>query len=293
MIVGEGIMQLTIKQIFNNNTVIVNLNDDQQAIVKGKGIAFNKSKGNFLDSQKIEKIFYLDTVDSQKNLYFLLKDIPIDVVTTTYEIVDYAKKKFNYPVMDYVYITLSDHIYGVYQRYQSNQYQASQIPDMSDAYIDEYLIASKGLNIINHNLNIDLPDSEIKNLALHFINAKNDGTVQRSKVKRTVDFNKLIQTVLVRNNIFRSRGNSNYYDRFMIHLQYLTERLNNMSDDTSFDRKIELEMEQNYPGSTDIARQIFREIKQLMGIELNSQEMLYFIIHIQRITQEDGLNQKG
>ncbi|KRO00157.1 PRD domain-containing protein [Companilactobacillus kimchiensis] len=286
-------MQLTIKQIFNNNTVIVNLNDDQQAIVKGKGIAFNKSKGNFLDSQKIEKIFYLDTVDSQKNLYFLLKDIPIDVVTTTYEIVDYAKKKFNYPVMDYVYITLSDHIYGVYQRYQSNQYQASQIPDMSDAYIDEYLIASKGLNIINHNLNIDLPDSEIKNLALHFINAKNDGTVQRSKVKRTVDFNKLIQTVLVRNNIFRSRGNSNYYDRFMIHLQYLTERLNNMSDDTSFDRKIELEMEQNYPGSTDIARQIFREIKQLMGIELNSQEMLYFIIHIQRITQEDGLNQKG
>jgi len=77
----------------------------------------------------------------------------------------------------------------------------------------------------------------------------------------------------------------------MVHLQYLAQRLNNMSDDTGFDRKIELEMERNYPGSADIARQIFHEIDKLMGVQLNSQELLYFIIHIQRITQEDGLNQ--
>ncbi|MGI6024254.1 MAG: CAT RNA binding domain-containing protein, partial [Pediococcus parvulus] len=35
-------MQLIIKQIFNNNTAIVDLGDNQQAIVKGKGIGFNK-----------------------------------------------------------------------------------------------------------------------------------------------------------------------------------------------------------------------------------------------------------
>jgi Transcriptional antiterminator len=110
-------MKLTIKQVFNNNSAIVDLDSSQKAIVKGKGIAFNKSKGSKIDSSKIEKIFYLDTVDSQKNLYFLLKDIPIDVVTTTYEIVDYARKQFNYSVEDYIYITLSDHIYGAYKRY--------------------------------------------------------------------------------------------------------------------------------------------------------------------------------
>lgn len=284
-------MQLTIKQIFNNNTAIVDLGDNQQAIVKGKGIAFNKSKNSKLDSQKIEKIFYLDSVDSQKNLYFLLKDIPIDVVTTTYEIVDYAKKKFNYRVLDYIYITLSDHIYGAYKRYMDGQYKPSQIPDMSDKYIDEYLIASQGVTIINHNLNIDLPISEMKNIALHFINAKGDKTTQQREVSKRIDFTKLIKYVMVKNNIFRTQSNSNYYDRFMVHLQYLAQRLNNMADDTGFDRKIELEMERNYPGSADIARQIFREIDKLMGVQLNSQELLYFIIHIQRITQEDGLNQ--
>ena len=75
----------------------------------------------------------------------------------------------------------------------------------------------------------------------------------------------------------------------MVHLQYLSQRLNNMSQDTKFDRKIEIEMESNYPGSTNIAKQISLAIEQKLGIALNSKELLYFIIHIQRITQEDGL----
>jgi len=284
-------MQLIIKQIFNNNTAIVDLDDDQQAIVKGKGIAFHKSKGETLDSEKIEKIFYLDTVDSQKNLYFLLKDIPIDVVTTTYEIVDYARKKFNYHALDYIYITLSDHIYGAYKRYMDNQYKPSHIPDMSDKYIEEYLIASEGLKIINRNLNIDLPMSEIRNLALHFINAQTSSDSSNNlDMTKKVDFTKLIKKVMLRNNIFRTKSNSNYYDRFMVHLQYLEQRLNNISADTNFDQKIELEMERDYPGSTSIAKQISAEIKSARGVELNNKELLYFIIHIQRITQEDGLN---
>lgn len=284
-------MQLIIKKVFNNNTAIVDLGDNQQAIVKGKGIGFQKSKNSSLDSSKIEKIFYLDSDDSQKDLYFLLKDIPIDIVTTTYEIVDYAKKKFGYQVLDYVYITLSDHIYGAYQRYLAGQYKPSNIPDMSDKYIDEYLIASKGLNIINQNLQINLPESEIKNIALHFINAKGKTTEDDLKTTDQVDFNKLIKTVLIRNNIFRTKSNSNYYDRFMVHLQYLSQRLHNMTEDTAFDQKICLEMERNYPGSTSIAKQVSMEIDHAMGVQLNSKELMYFIIHIQRITQEDGLNQ--
>lgn len=283
-------MQLTIKQVFNNNSAIVDLDSSQKAIVKGKGIAFNKSKGSKIDSSKIEKIFYLDTVDSQKNLYFLLKDIPIDVVTTTYEIVDYARKQFNYSVEDYIYITLSDHIYGTYKRYMDGDYQPSHIPDMSDKYIEEYLIASAGVNIINQNLKINLPSSEIRNIALHFINAHTNAETTAVDLTKKVDFTKLIKRVLLRNNIFRTKSNRNYYDRFMVHLQYLEQRLNNMSADTKFDRKFELEMERDYPGSTSIAKQVSAEIKKARGVELNNKELLYFIIHIQRITQEDGLN---
>lgn len=50
---------LTIVQIFNNNVALVKLNDNRQAIVKGKGIVFQKKKGQGVDVEKVEKIFYL------------------------------------------------------------------------------------------------------------------------------------------------------------------------------------------------------------------------------------------
>nr|WP_311317492.1 PRD domain-containing protein [Pediococcus parvulus] len=134
--------------------------------------------------------------------------MPIDIVTTTYEIVDYAKKKFGYQTLDYIYITLSDHIYGAYKRYVDGTYKPSQIPDMSDKYIDEYLIASKGLNIINSNLNIKLPESEIKNIALHFINAEGQNGKQLKEDDGKIDFHKLINDILIRNNIFRTKSKS-------------------------------------------------------------------------------------
>lgn len=44
-------LMVEIAQIFNNNSALVNLGNQKQAIVKGKGIAFNKSKGSNLDGK--------------------------------------------------------------------------------------------------------------------------------------------------------------------------------------------------------------------------------------------------
>ncbi|SMH69842.1 hypothetical protein LCUFL03_P60003 [Latilactobacillus curvatus] len=48
-------LMVEIAQIFNNNSALVNLGNQKQAIVKGKGIAFNKSKGSNLPKYKINK----------------------------------------------------------------------------------------------------------------------------------------------------------------------------------------------------------------------------------------------
>ncbi|CAJ1190149.1 transcription antiterminator lact [Companilactobacillus crustorum] len=277
-----------IAQIFNNNSALVNLGDHKQAIVKGKGIAFNKSKGSNLETNKIEKIFYLNTKASRENLFFLMKDIPIDVVTTTYEIIDYAKRKFHYNVLDYVYITLSDHIYGAYQRYLAHSYEASLVPDMSNQYTTEYLIASHGLDIINANLNVNFPESEIKSIALHFINAKGEEIHQDSANQtEAININKIVKTVLTDNAIFRKDGNGNYYDRFMIHLQYLTGRLDDQNEDNEeFNQKLEDEMKTSYPRSFKIADEIYDRLQNQLDKKISSSELLYFIIHIQRLTKE-------
>jgi len=281
-----------IAQVFNNNSALVNLGDNRQAIVKGKGIAFKKTKGALIDSGKVENIFYLNTKSSRDNLYFLIKDIPIDVVTTTYEIIDYAKKEFNYNILDYVYITLSDHIFGSYQRMLAHTYQESLVPDMSNQYPTEYLIATHGLDVINKNLQVDFPKSEIRSIALHFINAKGeDSQLIDMKEDMTKEVNDIVKSILNKNQIYRIDSNGNYFDRFMIHLQYLAGRLDNDDEEEKdFSNKLESEMAVEYPQSTKIAQEIYQSLQSRLNTNLNSNELLYFIIHIQRLTQEKTKN---
>ncbi|MQS74873.1 PRD domain-containing protein [Lactobacillus halodurans] len=277
-----------IVQVFNNNSALVDIGDHRQAIVSGKGIAFNRHKGSSIVSDKVDKIFYLDTKESQKTLYFLLKDIPIDIVTTTYEIIDYGVKKYNYNVLDYAYITLSDHILGSYQRILKGNYVENLIPDMHDQYPVEYAIANHALLVIENNLRVVFPKSEIRGIALHFINAKgNESQTVTLKKNESEDINEIVNKILNRNQIFRVDANSNYYDRFMIHLQYLAGRLDEPEDKKELNPNLEVEMRNSYPDSFEIANDIYEAIQEKLGKDLSSNELIYFIIHIQRLIQED------
>ena len=98
-------------KLLNNNVAVVRTEDKMQAIIMGPGIAFQKKKGDLIHSEKVEKIFTLKNEESQHNFSTLLKDIPLDFITTSYEIIENAITKFSYPVQEYLYVTLTDHIY--------------------------------------------------------------------------------------------------------------------------------------------------------------------------------------
>nr|WP_225350326.1 CAT RNA binding domain-containing protein [Lacticaseibacillus pantheris] len=46
---------LRIAQVLNHNAALVNIDDHREAIVKGKGVAFNKRKGDPVAADRIEK----------------------------------------------------------------------------------------------------------------------------------------------------------------------------------------------------------------------------------------------
>jgi transcriptional antiterminator len=280
---------LTIARALDNNAVLVNLNHERQALVQGKGIGFNKKSGDLITPDRVEKIFYLDSKVSQQNLYFLLKDIPIDVVMTTYEIIDMAKKQFHIQVLDYIYITLSDHIYGAFKRLQAGKYVETMVPDLSAQYSREYAAAMKALHIINTNLHANFPATEVRSLALHFINASGDDSEEQEELKAGPgeEVSKIVLGILNKNGIYRTAKNGNYYDRFMVHLQYLVDRIRHLeSDNTRLAPAVENQLRTNYPHSYRIGVEIFQQVKQRLYPGINDNERLYFIIHIQRLTDE-------
>lgn len=280
-------MRLVIRSVYNNNSVLVELGKGKQAIVSGKGIGYQKRPGDEILSSDADNLLYLEDDRIKKHFATLLKDVPIDIVVTSFTAIDMAKKTYHYSVLNYIYVTLTDHIFQMYKHLMNGKYQTSMVPDIHERYPTEYAIAKDVLKLINKNLNVHFPDAEIKNIALHFINAKGVDAESDPTDTLSMKVNRIVNAVFKEYGIKRNLNNQNYFDRLMIHLQYLVERVQNKTlDDHVLNNNIEQDFHRLYPKSYEISGKICGQLESNLKITLNKNERAYFIIHIQRLIQE-------
>lgn len=107
---------MKIKKILNNNAIISENDQTEEIIIIGKGIAFGKK----IDRDKIEKTFILKHNETSEKFKILLEDIPVDYVSISYDIIEYAKNILNVQFNDFIYVTLTDHLNFAIQRYREN-----------------------------------------------------------------------------------------------------------------------------------------------------------------------------
>ncbi|MFH5811341.1 PRD domain-containing protein [Companilactobacillus sp. FL22-1] len=282
---------LVVNRVYNNNTVLVDVGNKDQAIIQGKGVGFQKRHGDDISPKAVERIFYLNTNEAKERFGTLLKDVPIDITMTSFAIIEMAKQTFHYPVLDYIYVTLTDHISQTYKHLMSGKYQKSSAPDIRDKYPVEYEIADRAVEMINHDLNVHFPRDAAQPIALHFINAHGTEATEDMEKFDDKDFgtsvNKIVRAVFSEYGITRNITNQNYFDRLMIHLQYLVARIQtNEQDKRILNQDIEADFQKLYPKSYKIANEICNKIESRLNITLNDNELVYFVIHIQRLIQE-------
>jgi transcriptional antiterminator len=93
----------------------------------------------------------------------------------------------------------------------------------------------------------------------------------------------LVEEELSSNGIKRSAENGNLYDRLMIHLTYLINRLQtNQQDETSLINMEEF-VKSDYPQAYQIGQAIYDVIEKELDIDLSRSERVYLVIHIQRL----------
>lgn len=279
-----GILLYKIVQVLNNNIAIVK-KDGKQEIAMGKGLVFQKKKGDLIAEENIQNLFVLKNEESKENISILLKDIPLDYITTTYEIIENAIGKYNYSVQEYIYVTLTDHIYWNAKKLRKGEYEKGFLPDISQQYPKEYKIARDALEIIEAKLGLRFPETELNNLSIHFINAqaKTDSLSEEAEQKiNEQNVMQQVEMILKDKQIIRSTNNQNFYDRLMIHLRYMLERGDKETDD-SFAEKMEENLKKEYPKAYETAEEIYREISEKTGLDLKPSEKVYFTIHLQRL----------
>lgn len=278
-------MEYRIVQILNNNVAIVHTRDNKQNIVMGRGVAFHKQKGDLIQEENIDKVFEIKDKNTVTDLTTLLANVPLDFVTTSYDLIDQVQAKYKFAVEPYIYVTLTTHLFGAYQRLIKNEKNVNYLPDLSDTYPIPYQISNDIITDFRNRLDISFPESEHKSIALHFINAHTSESIKEDK--NQTEKNEIVEVVqdeLNRNGIYRTQQNANDYDRLLVHLKYFINRLNNNEPDSlPISEGMIGEIESNYSQAWQIVQHIKELMEEKLQIKLSLSEQTYLTIHIQRL----------
>ncbi len=265
-----------IKSINNNVSHCLD-SKGREVVAFGKGIGFYRP-GEEIPLNSINRTFY----NIKDTDFGLIRQIPTVVVNTAIQIIDEVSDKLNVYYPSSKAISLADHLQFAIERKDQNIYlQGPLIQDIRMLYPDEFALAEKSLITVEEMTGVKLPRPEAGTLALHFINDRiqaeapsenpTDKAIERcaEMIERHFDL-----------KIDRSSFN---YSRFVTHLDYLIRRLSRNEQIESSNLEIYEQLEKDYPQSFACANKLASYVEDYSGIEPNKEEIMYLVIHINRL----------
>lgn len=277
---------MIINKVLNNNVVTIINENDEEAVVMGRGLAFQKKKGDEIDENKIEKIFVLENKSINERLLTLVNDIPAKYLELAEDIIKYAEDKLSKKLNENIYLTLTDHISFAISRSEKNlEIKNAMLWDIKRLHKDEFEVGIHALRVIKENLNVELPEDEAASIAMHILNGELD-----QEIPEIVDMIKLIEEILkmvkYHFNIEFDEDSINYY-RFVTHLKFFTQRLSSGRYYEDNDNDLFDMIKLKYPKSYECTKRIEGFVKQKYNTQLTKEEMLYLIIHTARVVHEN------
>ena len=110
---------MKIVRVLNTNAVVSIDQEGRELIITGAGIGFKKKKGENLDEALADKTYYLESVDDNRRLQEVVKEISEEYLEIASRVVKTAREE-GLKVRDSLYVTLTDHINSAVDRYREN-----------------------------------------------------------------------------------------------------------------------------------------------------------------------------
>ena len=278
---------MIIKRILTNNAVVIDDENQQEKIVCGKGIAFKKRPGMEIDEMSINQTFILEGGGEYSRFEQLLKDVPLEYLELSSEIINMAKLEFAKKFKDNVIITLSDHLYVAIKRCREGMTISNPLLwDIKNFYEIEYDIGLRALELIKNKFHIQLPDAEAGFIALHIVNVELD----EDNMDHIFQVTKVIQEIMtiVKYHFHAEFDTSNvYYYRFITHLKFFALRL---LKDNQFNEDEENELldvvKDKYCTSYECVLKIKDFLEKKYNYTLQEDEIVYLTIHVHRVVHK-------
>lgn len=269
-----------IQKVLNNNIVQCQIaSQDEECMLLGKGIGFQKVRGDYVDNEKIEKAYFTRDQKNITRYMELVEKCDSSLVEVVEEVIQKMEQHFGNVYDEYLHIALLDHLNFSIYRYQ-NQIDIKNIflEEFSIMYEKEYAFAKDMLSFINERLHVQLPDSEIGFITLHIHSALHEESVSKSALYMQIiaacieKIEDALQVHLDACSIERMR--------LITHLKFALERA---------DKKIQISnpvldsLKTTYPKTFALAMSLGDMMKDIYGIKLHEGEIGYLALHIQNI----------
>lgn len=282
---------MQVVRVFNNNSVVVKRTKNSkmtEAVVVGPGIGFKKKKGDKINQNKVEKIYYIES-DLQDRLLKVLNTSKKEYLEIA-EIIMKKAEALACKITTTSILSLTEHISFAIERFKSGiKLPNLLINEIQSFYKDEFEIGRWAVKYIEERISIDLGEDEAGYIALHIINTTSKG----NNTSDTVDLLRFVSGVveLIDTHYKVKTSNQSFNkNRLVTHLKFLGNRIFLTNEITENDGTIDL---YNYLTTSNIKHQSFayevtRYVDDNFNIKIEKNEIVYLLIHINKF-----LNNKG
>ena len=275
---------MRVVKVLNNSLVLALDEQGRETILMGKGIGFHKASGYEFREDEVEKVFVLRDRSINRSIIRLAAETDSVYFEIGKNVIDYAIDTFHMKLLDYIYLSLTDHLAFAVRRVEKEIVVPNfYTQDMQHFNPNEYQVGQYALRVVKEQTGVELPADEAGNIAFHFINAQEDHPYNEKnrKIKQltedVLDIVKYYYQLVYDEDTIA-------YSRYLTHIRLFAQRLvsgKQLPEDTCgllYDQ-----IAQVCTSEFSCVERVNRFVKERFGVKVTNQEEMYLALHIHRV----------
>lgn len=277
---------MKIEKVLNNNIVLANNAEGKEIILKGKSIGFGKKRGDEVDRRLVERVFVQNDKRDARHFEEYFAKLPQEYWEISEQTVDYAKHEFGMKLDSRTILTVCDHIAGAVDRYRKGIIlRNAMLWEGKRFYPNEFKAGQYAVDLIQRRLHISMEEDEAMFLAFHFVY----GQLDRQETDELEIITGIIKDIVdIVEASYQVRLNTESWDyrRFVTHIRFFAQRILQNKQYEEIDEEWYQLLKDKYRRSYNCIVKIADYIHDRYYYEVDREEMLYLMIHIEKVTRD-------
>ncbi|WP_079504140.1 glucose PTS transporter transcription antiterminator GlcT [Mesobacillus jeotgali] len=276
--------KIEVKKGLNNNVLIADHPNFGEVILIGKGIGFNRKKGDLIEEGQAEKTFVLRDQKEQANYIKLLPFVENDLHEAIISSIELIKQRSGSQLNEHIHVALTDHLMFAVNRIANGmEFKNPFLVETKTLYPNEFEIAREVVQLIKEKSGIELPVGEVGFVALHIHSAvMNRNLSDVNKHSQLVT--KLVQMIEENLEIEIDKEGIDY-TRLVRHIRFTIERVNN-GEKVEEPEKFAALLKEEYPVCYNLSWKLIKVMQQTLKKQVCDAEAVYLTMHLQRLQKK-------